>query len=155
MFQQGLFVPSCWRLVDSLSPSDKSYVGWCLGAAWLGNTSGDGGLKLLTMVWKTLLPLAMMTWKTLNNEGRGRLKIDWREGWEIFEIEEMGRKWAGWSMVLIGEGGQVGQDQSWLVQMVVLGGEVALVADLLCSTVWKGGGGESLACKDQSVRKTQ
>ena len=121
----------------------------------MGNTSGDGGLKLLTMVWKTLLPLAMMTWKTLNNEGRGRLKIDWREGWEIFEIEEMGRKWAGWSMVLIGEGGQVGQDQSWLVQMVVLGGEVALVADLLCSTVWKGGGGESLACKDKSVRKTQ
>ena len=91
--------------MDSLSPSDKSYGGWCLGAAWLGNTSGDGGLKLLTMVWKTLLPLAMMTWKTLNNEGRGRLKIDWREGWEIFEIEEMGRKWAGWSMVLIGEGG--------------------------------------------------
>ena len=39
--------------------------------------------------------------------------------------------------------------------MVVLGGEVALVADLLCSTVWKGGGGESLACKDKSVRKTQ
>ena len=43
---------------------------------WWGNTSGGGEEKLLTKVWKTLLPLAMMTWKTLNNEGRGRLKID-------------------------------------------------------------------------------
>ena len=75
----------------------------------MGNTSGGGVEKLFPMVWKTLLPLAMMTWKTLNNEGRGRLKIDLREGWEIGEME---RKWAGWRLVLIGEGGQLGQDQS-------------------------------------------
>ena len=76
VFQEGSFVPSCWQSVGSSLPSDKGCGGWCLGAAWLWNTSGDGGEKLLTKVWKTLLPLAMMTWKTLNNEGRGRLKID-------------------------------------------------------------------------------
>ena len=114
----------------------------------MGNTSGGVGEKLLTTVWKTLLPLAMMTWKTLNNEGRERLKIDLREGWEI---GEMGRKWAGWRLVLIGEGGQAGQDLSWWMweQMVVLGGAVVPVADLSCSTFWKGGGEESLACKEK------
>merc|ERR1711936_469200 len=84
----------------------------------------------------------MMTWKTLNNEGRERSKID------LGEIGEMGRKWAGWRLVLIGEGELVGQDQSWRMweQMGVLGGAVVLVAYLLCSIVWKGGGEESLAC---------
>ena len=68
----------------------------------------------------------------------------------------MGRKWAGWSMVLIGEGGQVGQDLSWwILGPMVLGGAVALVADWLCSTVWKGGGGESLACKDKSLMEKE
>ena len=144
LFRGGSFVPSCWHLVDS----DKGCEGWCLGAAWLGNTSGGVGEKLLPTVWKTWLPPAMMTWKTLNNEGRGRLKIDLREGWEI---GEMGRKWAGWRLVLIGEGGQVGQDQSWWMweQMVVLGGAVELVADLSCLMFWKGGGEESLACKEK------
>ena len=113
----------------------------------MGNTSAAcvGGELLLT-AWKTLLPLAMMTWKTLNNEGRRRLKID------LGEIEEMGRKWAGWRLVLIGEGEElVGQDQSWRMweQMGVLGGAVVLVAYLLCSIVWKGGGEESLACKSK------
>ena len=66
----------------------------------------------------------------------------------------MGRKWAGWSMALIGEGGQVvGQDQSWLMlqPMVVLGGEVVLVVGCLCLTVCKGGGEESLTCKEKSM----
>ena len=34
-------------------------------------------------------------------------------------------------------------------QMVVLGGAVELVADWLCLMFWKGGGEESLACKEK------
>ena len=70
----------------------------------------------------------------------------------------MGRKWAGWSMALIGEVGQVvGQDQSWSMWrlMLVLGGAVVLVVGCLCSTVCKGGGEESLTCKEKSMRNSQ
>ena len=70
------------------------------------------------------------------------------------EIEEMERKWAGWRLVLIGAG-PVGQDQTWWGLMVVLGGEVGLVGDCLWSTVLKGGGEESLTCKEKSIKRIE
>ena len=55
--------------------SDKRFGGLSgLKAVFGRKTFGFCGVEKL--FWKTLLPLAMMTWKTLNNEGRGRLKID-------------------------------------------------------------------------------
>ena len=55
--------------------SDKKLGGLSfLKAAFGRKTLRSCGAEKL--FWKTLLPLAMMTWKTLNNEGRGSLEID-------------------------------------------------------------------------------